>query len=326
MELGSPQSEHLRAAKERKIPTALNVAGWDNLTVKGGIHELPDLLLVWNEIQRREAIDLHGVPAEQVSVVGASAFDHLFEGSPLSRAAICSAAGLDERRPYVLYLASSSFIAPHEADFVAEWAQALMAAPATAGLQLLVRPHPTNPIDPAALPSAAIVHPAGGQDPVLEAARREYAGALAHAAAVVAINTSGLIEAAVLGRPALSILDPRFAPTQERAIHFGYLLPEAGGMVQVARSLPEHIEQLAAALADPEPLAALGARFVATFVRPKGIDRSSAQLAAAALDALIATGPAPAKPDTTASLFARSVRLMVAALVALRALRRRRGR
>jgi hypothetical protein len=325
VELGSPQSEHLRAAKQRGIATALLVASWDNLTVKGGIHELPDQLLVWNEIQAREAVDLHGAPSERVAIVGATPFDHLFDGSLPARADVCAAAGLDAARPYVLYLASSSFIAPDERMFVAEWAHMVMSAGETAGLQVLVRPHPTNLVDATALPPGAVVYPPGGEDPVDDDARARYAGMLAHAAAVVGVNTSGLIEAAILGRPVLSVLDRRFASTQEKAMHFSYLIPANGGMLRLAQSLPEHVGQLAAAVADPGPLGALDASFVATFVRPNGVDCATAPIAAAALEWLAERGPAndPAKAHGAAFVVARPVRSAVGALVAVRAMRSR---
>ena len=40
------------------------------------------------------------------------------------------------------------------------------------------------------------------------------------------VNTSAMIEAAILGRPVLSVLAPEFAATQEGTVHFHYLLPE----------------------------------------------------------------------------------------------------
>ena len=59
---GSPQVEYVRAARRLGIRTVLGVGSWDHLTTKGLIHEIPDRLFVWNEAQRVEATELHGVP------------------------------------------------------------------------------------------------------------------------------------------------------------------------------------------------------------------------------------------------------------------------
>jgi hypothetical protein len=48
--------------------------------------------------------------------------------------------------------------------------------------------------------------------------------------------------------------------------------------VEVAPSLEEHVRQLAAGLAHPEAGAARSRKFVESFVRPRGIDRSVAPI------------------------------------------------
>jgi hypothetical protein len=74
----SHQVDHIRCARQLGIKSVLGVGSWDHLTTKGLIHEVPDRVLVWNEAQKQEAIDLHGVPADRVLVTGAQAYDHWF--------------------------------------------------------------------------------------------------------------------------------------------------------------------------------------------------------------------------------------------------------
>ena len=69
-ELGSIQVEYVRAAKRLGIHTGYPVFSWDNLTNKGIVHEQPELVLVWNDLQVAEAVDLHGIPRENVRVTG----------------------------------------------------------------------------------------------------------------------------------------------------------------------------------------------------------------------------------------------------------------
>src|SRR5439155_14103649 len=104
LEPGTVQVEFLRAANRLNIPTCLCVASWDNLTNKGLIHELPDAITVWNEMQLEEAVRLHEVPPELVVVTGAAPYDHWFGWEPSrSREEFARSVGLDADRPYLLY-------------------------------------------------------------------------------------------------------------------------------------------------------------------------------------------------------------------------------
>ena len=144
-EWGSPQLDYLRAAKRLGIPTCFCVASWDNLTNKGLLHERPDRMTVWNEDQRREAVELHGIPAASIAVTGAPAYDHWFGRRPSrDRGELLGALGSPDA-PYVLYVGSSPFLAPNEGASIGRWLGAL----ARAGLRapgVLVRPHPLNPL------------------------------------------------------------------------------------------------------------------------------------------------------------------------------------
>ena len=44
-----------------------------------------------------------------------------------------------------------------------------------------------------------------------------------HASATVGLNTSAMIEAAIVGRPVHTILVPEFQHSQEGTLHFRYL-------------------------------------------------------------------------------------------------------
>ena len=134
---GSRQVDFVRAARRRGIPTVLGVGSWDHLTTKGIIHEVPDRLTVWNEAQRREAAEIHGVPPEKVSVTGAQAYDHWFAFTPsTTREEFCARVGLDAARPILLYLCSSPFITPYEVGFVRTWMAAIRSASTPEPLQI----------------------------------------------------------------------------------------------------------------------------------------------------------------------------------------------
>lgn len=300
--LGSPQGDYVRAARRLGAPSALLVASWDNLTNKGVVRDAPDLTVVWNEAQRREAAVLHGIPRERVLVTGAHTYDHWFTWRPsTSREEFCAKVGLDPARPFLLYVCSSRFIAPDEAAFVGEWLGRLRAAedPLLREVGVLVRPHPAN----AAMwqevdltePGRTTVWPREGASPTSGERKADYFDSIHHCAAVVGINTSAQIESAIVGRPVLTVLAPEFRETQEGTLHFEYLLSEGGaGLLYAARTPGEHVEQLGAVLRERDGFAARSDRFVETFVRPHGRDVAAAPRLVAAVEELAARSLVPA--------------------------------
>ena len=305
---GSQQVEYVRAARELGIRTVLGVGSWDHLTTKGMIHEIPDWVMVWNEAQRDEAHDLHGVPRERVIVTGAQAYDHWFVQRPsTSREEFGRLVGLDLSRPMLLYLCSSPFITPNEVGFVTRWIEAVRSSAdaAVRGAAILIRPHPQNAaqwdaFDPSGWPAVA-VWPPKGANPVDSLARAVYFDSMYHSAAVTGINTSGQIESGVLGKPVFTVLVKEFAGTQEGTLHFRHLRDHAGGLLHVADDLAEHVRQLAAVLAsgaEPNPKSRA---FVQAFVRPRGLAVPAAAVFADEIERVARLGPVrpvPAAPWT----------------------------
>lgn len=249
----SLQPELLRAARRRGVPALMCLLGWDNLTSKGLIHEVPDRVAVWNDEQLEEAVTLHGVPAGRVAVTGAPAYDHWFARAPsTSREAFCARAGLDPRQPYVLYAGSSPFVAPNEAEHLRAWLRAVRERVPEAGV--LVRPHPHNPLDGAA-----------GEDPITEARRQDYFDAIHHSAAVVGVNTSAFLDAAAVGRPVLTVLAPETAAGQSGTLHFRHVLDD---LLIAAPGYDEHAADLRRALEEPE--SERSRAFAQRFLRPHG--------------------------------------------------------
>jgi hypothetical protein len=302
----SEQVDWVDAAQAAGIRTAVCIASWDNLTNKGLLRVRPDRVMVWNEAQRREAVDYHDVPAERVAVTGAQLFDRWFEKTlTRDRAAFCGRAGLPDAGPFVLFTGSSSFISESSAEvaFVRRWIEALRRSgdPILGSINVLVRPHPYNvhrwADDPVGDLPGVSVFPRAGYNPVDSGNRDDFFDTLSHCAAVVGVNTSAMIEAAIVGRPVCSLLAPEFAGTQEGTIHFRHLLPEHGGFLRIAASIDEHVQQLAGVLRDPAATRAETERFLASFIRPHGLDRRATPVFADAVETLgQAPAPAPVRP------------------------------
>ena len=300
VDLGSDQVEYVKAARALGVRSGLCVHSWDNLTNKGLIRVLPDRVFVWNEAQKREAISMHGVRPEDVVVTGAPVYDQWFERRPsTTREEFCAKVGLRADRPFFLYLCSSQFIAPDEANFVLRWVQAVRSAPdprvREAGI--LIRPHPENQqpwqrVEFDEMPDV-VLWPRGGANPVDAASKRDYFDSMYHAVAAVGVNTSAQIEAGIVGHPVFSVRVPEYEGTQEGTLHFKYLLHENGGLLHMAADLDAHAQQLTRALDRTEEDRQKLRNFVQAFVRPQGLDVPATPLLAAGIEELAAM-PKPA--------------------------------
>ncbi len=289
VELGSGQADWLRAAGQLGIRTCYPVFSWDNLTNKGLLRDVPDSVIVWNELQAAEAVELHGVPRERIRVTGAQGFDHWFDWSPSrTRSDFCREVGLRDDRPIVLYLCSSGFVAPGEPEFVRSWIERLRGRGGLwDAVGLLVRPHPleSSKWSGVELGAQTAVWPRHGEDPHAATWRRNYFDSIHHAAAVVGINTTAQIESAIVGRPVHTLLAPEFRTTQEGTLHFRYLRDRDFGHLHVGRTFEEHVEQLEASLAG-RPDDGRNERFLRRFVRPLGLDVPASERFAAAVEEL----------------------------------------
>jgi hypothetical protein len=281
------QYDIVKAAQYLGIPVLFAVYSWDNLTTKGVLHLAPDHVLVWNDIQKRELTELHDFPATKVTVAGAPRFDAFFAMTPTPRDEFFAAYGLDPRKPLIAYLGSWSFVAPNEAMFIRRLSDALKnsAHPELAAASLVLKPHPKTleqwkDADLSASGLAALcASPQSNADQTLF-------DVIYHSIAVVGINTSAEIEAAIIGRPIFTVELPDFKESQEGSVHFGYLLRENGGPVEVARSLEDLCAKLAQAVAPTESRTATHG-FLKSFLRPRGLANAVAPIYADEIERLV---------------------------------------
>jgi len=273
IDFGSYQTDYVKSAHRLGIPVAFLPFSWDNLTNRGLVRIAPDRVLVWNENQEREAVTYHDVPSDRIVVVGAPRFDDFFAMRPsTTRAEFCARAGLDPSQRFLLYLCSSHFVAPDEVGFVRRWAQAVRRDLSVGDCGVLVRPHPANTeawdgVDLRDIEKAAVWN-----EPLKVQADPALYDSLYHCAGTVGLNTSAMIEAGILGKPVFTIQTTEFEGGQEQTLHFHYLLARNGGHVEVAGNLEQHIDQLRASLAQPDAGVERCRRFIASFIRPRGID------------------------------------------------------
>lgn len=285
---GSDEVEYIKAAAALQIPTLVAVMSWDNLTTKGVFQLVPDMTLVWNRFQVEEAIQLHGVPKDKVVITGAPVFDAWFDMRPTTgRASFCRQAGLDPEKPFVLYLCSSWSIAQDETAYVEEVARRLHVHPGLRQVNLLVRPHPWNAdIWRQYAGNIVTVWPRDGALPGDPQVRQDFFHAIHFSEAVIGINTSAFIEAAIVDRPCITILAERYRDTQQDISHFHHLLK--ANFLEVASNIPEAAEILVTMLRGDDAKRDNRRRFVQEFVRPWGIDQPASKITARAIEAAAA--------------------------------------
>jgi hypothetical protein len=279
IDIGSPQLDHFAAARSLGLRTILPVGSWDHLSSKALLRTWPDGVVVWNDVQKREAVELHGVPADRVAVTGAQSYDHWWGRSPSrSREAFGARVGLRGDRPFVLYVCSSLFRGTaDEPEFVRDWIEAVRASsdPRLKDIGILVRPHPARlgewrDVDISGYRNVAF----WGGHAVDAESKDDYFDSMYYSAAVVGLNTSAFLECACVGKPVHTVLLPEISThNQEGTIHFHYLLEVKGGLLRVARSLDEHVALLADSLAGEGGGDTKAAAFAASFIRPFGADQ-----------------------------------------------------
>jgi hypothetical protein len=296
----SQQLDLLKAARKLNIPVAAAIMSWDHLSSKAPLHVAPDMVIVWNEAQKREAVEMHGLPEERVVLTGAQCYDQWFTRRPdRSREAFCDAVGLRPDRPFVLWVHSAFSPAPvlPEPLLVTRWIEALRRSPDARlrEIGVLVRPHPERLKEWAGVSLDRYGNVAfHGRNPIDKEAKDDYFDSIYYSSAVVGLLTSAFLEAAIVGRPVLTLSLPEYRMHREEMVHFRYLTDVEGGLLHTATDFDGHFVQLVEALSLDGARDERNRRFLGAFVRPAGLDVAATPIFADALERLARDG---ARPD-----------------------------
>jgi hypothetical protein len=295
----STDAHYARSAAATGVPTAVCIASWDNLSSKQLLRVVPDLLTVWNDVQKEEAVELHGVPEARVVATGAQCFDHWFGWRPRPREKFCSRIGLDPSKPYVVYLGGALFpTSIIEAEYCERWIRAIRASKdqALRDASILIRPHPKR-VDEwrtadFSVFDDVVIWPANVEMPLEPDTRADYFDSIYHSAVAVGVNTTAMIEAGIIGRAVHTITVPEFAASQGGVLHFRYLREVGGGLVQVSSDLEEHVKRLEEVLSGRDTEGEEAARrFTEVFVRPEGVQVPATPVFVDAIEELVRRGP-----------------------------------
>lgn len=274
----SADLEYLKAASKLKIPTALQVFSWDNLTVRGLIHIIPDLVFVWNNFQAQEALKYHSVPEDRIRITGSPVFDGWFSKLKPSctRGEFCRQNRLDAKRAIITYLGSSRNIARDERWLV----KALLGVLSESGdsqmsaVQIIFRPHPGNfkSYENMDIQNVFVLPKKGAMPDELSALQFFY-DTLYYSAVVAGVNTSGTIDAMVSGKPCVGLLVPEYQKTHINTLHLQHLLQS--NALYLIKDIGEFPKIFRSILDGHDPLCSNREFFVKNFLRPKGIRLSA---------------------------------------------------
>jgi len=207
----------LRTAVRRGVRSIAIDPSWDNFTNQLLPVRRVDRLIVWNELMKEQAIDLHGYRAEEVRVAGTPQWDLYFRPGPvMGRDTFFQRIGADPARKLVTLTTTPRELYSHHDQILRVMIRAISAGRWPCPAQILVRLHPRD--DRAAyaafenVPHVIIekrfrstVRTGDGLDVDVTADnQRHLADTLRHTAVIVNVGSTIAIEAAIFDTPVVN--------------------------------------------------------------------------------------------------------------------------
>lgn len=90
-------------AKQHRISVVHMIGNWDTLTSKGYPGVPVSMLLVWGEVMRGDAINLHDIASANIRMIGSIRYDRLHEAIHQTREEFLGRLGLDPGKKTILY-------------------------------------------------------------------------------------------------------------------------------------------------------------------------------------------------------------------------------
>jgi hypothetical protein len=293
----------LRTARRRNVLSMAIDPSWDNFTNKLIPVRQVDRLVVWNEIMKTQAIELHGYRAGMIRVAGAPQFDpHFRAQSRTPREEFFRRIGADPSRKLIALTTTPRSLYSHHDHVLRALVPALQGG-ALDGAQVLVRLHPRDEVDAYRefmnVKDVIIEKPFrdtvkvgdGLAIDVMPENQRHLGDTMCYADAVVNVASTIAIEACIFDTPVVNISfdgpgETPFVRSARRYYKFTHYVNVMNrGSVRVAQSPDEMVSMVAAYLADPA-LDAAGRRQVVLDQCQFTDGRSAERVIACVLDEL----------------------------------------
>lgn len=140
----------LRAARHRGIRTIGFINSWDKLTARRAIRLLPDSMVVFNNIVKKEALDCADMPEEKIIVTGIPQYDWHMNYKPISKEEFCLKHSLDPKKKIIVYAPMGKAFSNSDWDII-DILNTSISNKSISDCQLLVRFQPNDFIEEAEL-------------------------------------------------------------------------------------------------------------------------------------------------------------------------------
>ncbi|HEX6214754.1 MAG TPA: CDP-glycerol glycerophosphotransferase family protein [Vicinamibacterales bacterium] len=207
----------LRTAKRRGVRAMAIDPSWDNFTNKLMPVRRVNRLVVWNDLMKTQAVDLHGYGPDEIRVAGVPQWDRYFSrGATADREAFFRRIGADPSRRLVTLTTTPQELFPHH-DHVLRVMAAALGERRWPAAQILVRLHPRDDRAKYAAfdgaPGIIIEKPFrdtvragdGLAVDVTAESQQHLADTLSHSDVIVNVASTIAIEAAIFDTPVVNV-------------------------------------------------------------------------------------------------------------------------
>ncbi len=207
----------LRTAARRHVRTIVVDPSWDNFTNKLIPVRRADRIVVWNDIMKHQAVELHGYEPDQVSVAGPPHWDRYFRPSAAaSRDAFFMRIGADTSRRLITLMTTGKTLYDHYPRVVRVLMKAIEGG-RFGRAQLLVRLHPRDDLEryddfrntPRLIiekPFKTTVKSGDGLDVDITSDNQQHlADTLRHSDVIVTVASTIAIEASIFDTPVVDV-------------------------------------------------------------------------------------------------------------------------
>ena len=260
----------LRTAARRAIWAMSIDPSWDNFTNKLLPVRRVDRLVVWNDLMKQQAIELHGYSSEQLRVAGVPQWDRYFaDGVTQTRDEFVRSIGADPARKLITVTTTPRELYQHHDHVLRVLLRAITENRLRCPAQVLVRLHPRDershyaPFNGVAgiiveKPFRDTVRAADGLAvDVTTASQQHLANTLAHSDVIINVASTIAIEAAVFDTPVVNVAfdgeqDSDYVRSARRYYQFThYINVTRHNAVRVAATPSALVDELNRYLEDP---------------------------------------------------------------------------
>jgi hypothetical protein len=259
----------LRTASRRRLRSMAVDPSWDNFTNKLLPVRRVSRLVVWNDLMRDQAIDLHGYRPEEIRVAGVPQFDGYFNSQPRSRDAFFHSIGADPARRLITVTTTPRELYAHHDHVLRVLLQAIQDGRLPHRAQLLVRLHPRDDMSAyrefAGVPHVLIEKPFrqtvkagdGLAVDIMPEHQQHLADTMRHSDVVVNVASTIAIEASIFDTPVVNVsfdgeVPSDFARSARRYYRFThYVNITRHHAVRVAEDPKQLVEWVGRYLEDP---------------------------------------------------------------------------